>query len=489
VASSAAVRRAAIAVLACAAQFLVVLDVSLVTVAVPTIAAELRLPDLQSSWVVSGYTVAFAALLLLGGRICDLLGPRRAFLVASGLFVVATAGGALSTGGEMLIAARAGQGAAAALLAPTSLALLQDVDEPRARLRAVAAWSATSSVGGALGALLGGALLLVWPWPAILLFEGGLALLGLLVALAVIPDRRPAVPGRVDVVGALSLSLALAAAMVALVDAGTVGLSGPAFWIALSVAVAGAVVFVLRHRAAPASSVLAPAILRTPRVAAANVVMLLAAASCFPLWFLLSLTLQRVQGRSAFETGLWFLLPSAAVVIGSLAVPLLRRRFTTLALVLLAGALIAAGALVLALTGGREVPTAIVPSSAVALGMGLMFTALTATGTRDLPAAYRGAAAGAVNASRQVGGAIGLALATVAFANTGGVVLGFVLLAAAGALVLLVAPLLRRALGDAPPAVPHPGAEEPARRSPERTSEPRRTEPRRTEPQRTEPQG
>ncbi|WP_424936310.1 MULTISPECIES: MFS transporter [Bacteria] len=457
-APSAAVRRAAVAVLACAAQFLVVLDVSLVTVAIPTIAAELRLPDLQSSWVVSGYTVAFAALLLLGGRICDLLGPRRAFLIASGLFVVATAGGALSTDGEMLIAARAVQGAAAALLAPTSLALLQDVDEPRARLRAVAAWSATSSVGGALGALLGGVLLLVWPWPAILLFEGGLALVGLLVALAVIPPRRPSAPARVDVVGALSLSLALAAAMVALVDAGTVGFSGPAFWIAVTVALVGAVAFALRHRAAPASSVLAPAVLGTPRVAAANVVMLLAAASCFPLWFLLSLTLQRVQGRGAFETGLWFLIPSAAVVLGSLAVPALRRRIATLTVVLLAGALTSAGALALAFSGGREMATAILPASAVALGMGLMFTTLTATGTRDLPVAYRGAAAGAVNASRQVGGATGLALATIAFANTGGVALGFAVLAASGVLVLLVAPLLHRPLREEPPVEqPDPG--------------------------------
>jgi MFS family permease len=330
VATRQSARRAATAVLACAAQFLVVLDVSLVTVAVPTIAADLGLDDLQASWVVSGYTVAFAALLLLGGRLCDLLGARRAFLVASGVFVVATVLGALSAGPEMLIAARALQGAAAALLAPTSLALLQDVDEPRARMRAVAAWSATSSAGGALGALLGGVLLLVWPWPAILVFEGGLALLGLLAALVVIP-RAVAVPSsaRLDPLGALALSVALAAGVVALVDAGTVGPTAPAFWVSLGLCLAAVLVFVLRHRARPERSLLSPVILRTPRIAAANLVMLLAAAACFPLWFLLSLALQNGHGLSALATGLWFLVPSVGVVVGSLVVPALRRRLST----------------------------------------------------------------------------------------------------------------------------------------------------------------
>lgn len=447
-ASRQSVRRAATAVLACAAQFLVVLDVSLITVAVPTIAADIGLDDLQASWVISGYTVAFAALLLLGGRLCDLLGPRRAFLLASVVFVVATGVGALSTGPEMLIGARALQGAAAALLAPTSLALLQDVDEPRAKLRAVAAWSATSSAGGALGALLGGVLLLAWPWPAILLFEGALAVIGIALALVVIP-RAPVMPsGRgVDVIGALALSTALAGGVVALIDAGTIGVTAPGFWVSSGLTVGGALVFALRHRASAERSLLAPVILRTPRIASANLLMLVAAASCFPLWFLLSLTLQRSLDLSALSTGLWFLVPSAGVVAGSLLVPTLRRRLSTAQTVIMAAGFVVVGAAGAAFWGDLLVGV-VAPATVLAFGMGMMFTTLTSAATRDLPRGHGGAAAGAVNASRQVGGAIGLAVATVTFANTGGTPLGFTALAAVGLAVMLVACVLRRALRD-----------------------------------------
>lgn len=439
-------RRGWIVLLACTAQFLVVLDVSLVTVAVPSIARSLGLDDLTMSWVVSAYTVAFAAVLLTGGRLCDVLGPKRTFLLAGALFAGTAVLGALSVNGEMLVLARAAQGVAAALLAPTSLTLLQDVSDPRARLRAVAAWSATSSVGGALGATLGGALLLAWPWPAVLLFEGGVALLATLGALVALPRGVHRAAQRFDPVGAVALALTIAAAIVALVETGTSGPAAPSSWIALAIAVVAAGAMVLRRRRAPEASLLPPVLLREPRITAANLLILLVAMASFPLWYLLTLTLQTEHELTPFVSGLLFLVPSAAVVAGSLAVPVLGRRFSVRTVLLLGTAVAALGLTGLALgSPGLDVWVGtVVPATAVALGMGLLFTSLTSTATRDAPDGTAGLAAGLVNTSRQVGSAVGLALVTIVYTNTASITAGFTAAAIAGAAAVIATALLRR---------------------------------------------
>ncbi|WP_308796378.1 MFS transporter [Agromyces silvae] len=440
--------RAWIVLLACTAQFLVVLDVSLVTVAVPSIARSLGLDELSMSWVVSAYTVAFAAVLLTGGRLCDVLGAKRTFVLAGALFAATAVVGALSVSGEMLIVARAAQGVAAALLAPTSLTLLQNVPDPRARLRAVAAWSATSSVGGALGATLGGVLLLAWPWPAVLGFEAAAALVATVAAVFALPAVARGTGRAFDGIGAIALAVTIAAAIVALVETGTSGPAAATSWIALGAAVLGAIVVIVRRRRAPDASLLPPALLRQPRITAANLLILLVAMACFPLWYLLTLTLQAGHQLTPFVSGLLFLVPSAAVVLGSLAVPVLGRRLALRTILLVGTAIATCGLAGLALgaTGGELWLGTVLPATAVALGMGLLFTTLTSTATQDPPAGTAGLAAGLVNTSRQVGSAIGLAVVTIAYANTASIVIAFAAAAAAGAVAVVVTVLVRRAI-------------------------------------------
>jgi MFS family permease len=434
--------------LACTAQFLVVLDVSLVTVAVPSIARSLGLNDLTMSWVVSAYTVAFAAVLLTGGRLCDVLGTKRTFVLAGSLFAATAVVGALSVSGEMLIVARAAQGIAAALLAPTSLTLLQNVPDPRARLRAVAAWSATSSVGGALGATLGGVLLLVWPWPAVLGFEAAVALVATIAAVFALPTAARGTAHAFDGIGAIALAVTIAAAIVALVETGTSGPAAVTSWIAFGAAVLGAIVVVMRRRRAPDASLLPPALLRQPRITAANLLILLVAMACFPLWYLLTLTLQAGHQLTPFVSGLLFLVPSAAVVLGSLAVPVLGRRLAPRTILLVGSAIATFGLVCLALgaTGGELWLGTVLPATAVALSMGLLFTTLTSTATQDPPAGTAGLAAGLVNTSRQVGSAIGLAVVTIAYANTSSIAMAFAAAAAAGAAAVIATVLVRRAI-------------------------------------------
>lgn len=441
-------RRAWIVLLACTAQFLVVLDVSLVTVAVPSIARSLGLNELTMSWVVSAYTVAFAAVLLTGGRLCDVLGTKRTFVLAGALFAATAVVGALSVSGEMLIVARAAQGVAAALLAPTSLTLLQNVPDPRARLRAVAAWSATSSVCGALGATLGGVLLLAWPWPAVLGFEAAVALVATIAALCALPTSARGAARAFDGIGAIALAVTIAAAIVALVETGTSGPAAVTSWVALGAAVLGAIVVVMRRRRAADASLLPPALLRQPRITAANLLILLVAMACFPLWYLLTLTLQAGHQLTPFVSGLLFLLPSAAVVLGSLSVPALGRRLALRTILLVGTGIATCGLAGLALgtTVGELWLGTLLPATAVALGMGLLFTTLTSTATQDPPAGTAGLAAGLVNTSRQVGSAIGLAVVTIAYANTASIAMAFAAAAVAGAAAVIAAVLVRRAV-------------------------------------------
>ena len=209
--------------LLCAAQFMVILDITVVNIALPSIQQDLGMAAKDLQWVITAYTLAFGGLLLLGGRAADLFGRRRMFLTGLTVFALASLGAALAASPAALIAARVGQGVGAAMLSPAALSLVTTLhDEGPARHRALAAWAAVAASGGAVGVLLGGALTSALDWPAIFLINLPVAAVVFLGAWRVLPAGE-APGGRVDVLGALLATGSLVALIYGLVEAPDAG--------------------------------------------------------------------------------------------------------------------------------------------------------------------------------------------------------------------------------------------------------------------------
>jgi len=302
--------------LLCIAQFVVVLDVTIVAVALPAAGKDLGSDPAQLQWVVTAYTVAFSGLLVLGGRIADVAGRRRAFVAGLGLFAVASLACGLAPGLGVLISARAAQGAGSALLAPAALALLTGLHpDGAARRRALGWWTAAAAGGGAAGWILGGLVATGPGWRWIFLVNLPVVAAGCLLARRLLPAgggraRRLDLPGAVAATAGLTL---LVLAFTRLADGAA---ATGALIFAASAASAVAFVLVERRTADP----LVPLRLAADRVfGAANVVTAALTAATTPPLLLCVLHLQGVRGRSAIETGLAFAPFNLAVVAGSLA--------------------------------------------------------------------------------------------------------------------------------------------------------------------------
>ncbi|RKT53899.1 MFS transporter [Saccharothrix australiensis] len=370
----------AFAVLA-TAQFLVVLNTSIVNVALPSIRAGLGLTDTGLSWVVNGYGLAFGALLLLGGQLTDALGARRVLVAGLAAFAVGSLAAGLAWTAPVLVTARAVQGVGAALLAPAALALVLRHHPTR-----LGAWGAVSGVGGAAGALLGGLLAGTLGWQAIFLITVPVATAALAAARALVPRDTPT-GGRLDVTGALLVTGGLVAL--------TAGLTASA---PVPPLVAGAILlaaFVVRRRGQP--------LLRTlGATARANAAMAVLGAVWVGLFYFLPLYQQQVLGYPPLVAGLAQLPLAGATALGSALAPRLPRAALPIAL-----AALAAGTAWFA-TGPVFPFDVLGPPVLAGAGLGVAFVHLTVDATR-VPATDAGVAGGLVNTSRQVGGAIGLA--------------------------------------------------------------------------------
>jgi len=397
-------RGAALATLA-TAQFLVVLSTSIVNVALPSIGSGLRLSPAALSWVVSAYVLAFGALLLVGGRLGDVLGSRRVFTAGTGVFALASLAAGLVPSAPLLIAARAVQGMGAALLAPAALALLLGAFPPGpGRGRALGVWGAVSGAGGAVGVLLSGLLTELYGWPAVFLVQVPVAVLCLVATLLVVPAGEPA-GGAVDVLGAVVSTVALTALVHALTAKNL--LAGAAGLLLLAAFAA--------RQARARTPLIPPRLLRTGKVAAANVAMTLLGAVYVGLFSFLPLYQQQVLHYSPLAAGLTQLPLALAVVTGSVLAPRLPARAGTPAAlaVLTAGlAWLAAGPDHGPFAAGSFAAHLLGPSLLVGAGLGIAFVRLTALSTDGVPAADLGLAGGLINTTRQLGGALGLALMT-----------------------------------------------------------------------------
>ncbi|MEV0662366.1 MFS transporter [Actinomadura luteofluorescens] len=409
--------------LACAAQFMVVLDVSVVNVALPSIQRALNFTSTGLPWVAGAYSLTFAGFLLLGGRLADLYGTRRVFVAGLALFAVPSLAGGLATAPALLIAARAAQGLGAAVLAPATLTVLTTTfpEGPR-RTRALAVWTAVSLAGGAAGNLVGGVLTqsLSWRWILLVNVPIGAAALAVTGRLPGSP-RRTGRTARLDLPGAASVTAGLALLAYGIMRAGPRGWDDPVTASALATTVLLLAAFVLIETRLSRAPLIPPRLFRLRAVSAGNAVMLLAGA-CFqvPMWYFLTLYMQDVLNYTALQTGLGFLPHTLlTMAVGLRVTPWLMKRVDDRALIV-AGALVAAAGFLWQsrITADGDYLSAVLgPAVLVSIGGGLLNTPLTTTVTSGVPGTDAGAASGLMNTAKQVGGALGLAALIAAIAG------------------------------------------------------------------------
>ncbi|QFG22387.1 MFS transporter [Actinomadura sp. WMMB 499] len=440
-------------VLACAAQFMVVLDVSVVNVALPAIQDDLGFAAADLPWVAGAYTLTFAGFLLLGGRLADLAGARRTLLLGLLLFCLPSLVGGLAPAPGVLIAARAAQGIGAAVLAPATLTIITTtIPEGPRRTRALAVWTAVGLAGGAAGNLVGGLLTEALSWRWILLVNVPVGLAAAVLARRV-PDGRRGRARRLDVPGAAVATAGLALLAFGVMragsrgwtDAGTAGALGGA-------AVLLAALALIEARGA-ADPLVPPRLLRSRAIGLGNVLTLLAGA-CFqvPMWYFLTLYMQDVLGFTALEAGLGFLPHTLlTLLVGLHVTPRLMRRVDDRALVAAGAAVAAAGFLwqsAAAADGtGSYARDVLGPAVLVSIGGGLLNTPLTATVTAGVAARDAGAASGLLNTAKQVGGAVGLAALAAATGTHAAAFLAMAVMLGAVAAASLALPARRD--GDA----------------------------------------
>jgi EmrB/QacA subfamily drug resistance transporter len=404
--------RLAIAVI-CVGQFVVVLDVTIVTTALPTIRQALGFSDSDLQWVFTAYALVFGGLLILGGRVADLAGKRRTFLIGLGLFAAASAGCAVAWSPAALVAARVVQGAGAALLSPAALALLTTITEPgEARRRAVGWWTAVAAGGGASGWVLGGLITEYAGWRWVFAINVPIGLAALAIASLVLPtDRKRAERSGLDLGGALTATAALALLVYGLTIAGERGLDRLASWLPLVLAALTFVIFV-RHEGRTDNPLLPLGLLRSRPVAAANLTALAITASTSPAAYLSVLYIQDVLGVPAGRASLLFPAINLAVIVGSLTGPRLLGRLGARRTLLVGFTGIALGiTLLLALPdGGLPIALLLAAFALMGAGLGTAAVASTQTGTECAEPAYRGVTSGVLNSAAQVGTAVGVAL-------------------------------------------------------------------------------
>jgi EmrB/QacA subfamily drug resistance transporter len=409
--------------LLCVAQFMVVLDASIVNVALPSIGTALDFSQENLSWVVNAYVLTFGGFLLLGGRMADLLGRRRVFMGGMILFALASLAGGLATNEGQLIAARAVQGLGAAIVSPAALSIVTTTFRDGAeRNKALGVWGAVAGSGGAAGVLLGGVLTdgLGWEW--VLWVNTPIGLAAAAIAPALLAESRSESATRTfDVAGAVSVTAALSILVYALVDATdagwgstqTIGLLGlSASLMALFVAIE------MRSR----DPVVPFSIFRTRTVTGANVVGLLIGASLFSMFFFISLYMQQVLGYSAIKAGLSYLPLAVTIIVSAGIASQLSTRIGFKPVLATGMALIAAGLLWFSQVSadGGYLSDILGPSLLAAVGLGFAFVPDTIAAVSGVADREAGLASGLINTSQQIGGALGLAvLSTVANSVTG----------------------------------------------------------------------
>ena len=405
--------------LLCVAQFVVVLDASIVNVALPTIGNALDFSQDDLSWVVNAYVLTFGGFLLLGGRMADLLGRRRVFIGGLILFAIASFAGGLANSPGALIAARAVQGLGAAILSPAALSIVTTTFKDGAeRNKALGAWGAVAGSGGAAGVLLGGVLTEYAGWEWVLWVNVPIGLGAAFLAPRLLAESRSESKTRAfDAAGAVTVTASLALLVYALVEAPNAGWGSARTLglLAAAVLLMAAFVGIERRSASP----LVPfSIFRLRTLTGANVVGVLTGASLFSMFFFISLYMQNVLGYSAIKTGLSYLPLAVSIIIAAGVASQLVTKIGFKPVLAVGMLLISAGLFWFGQISpdGSFLSDILGPSLLAAVGLGFAFVPQTIAAVSGVEEREAGLASGLINTSQQVGGALGLALlATVAF--------------------------------------------------------------------------
>jgi EmrB/QacA subfamily drug resistance transporter len=418
----AATNRWLVLVLVCIAQFMVILDATIVNVALPSIQHGLHFTQSSLQWIVNAYTLVFGGFLLLGGRASDLIGRQRLFVAGVIIFTLASLVNGFATSSGMLIGGRALQGLGAALVSPAALSIVTTTfAQGEERTKALGVWSAIAAGGGAVGLVLGGLLTetLSWRWVFFINLPIGIA--AALLSLRFIPNSRAEKqPETADVAGAVTVTGGLLVLVYAIVKAQAYGwASGKTIGLAaLAVALLVAFVVIELRSKAP---LIRLGLLRLRSLSASNIAMLFVAGGLFAMFYFASIYLQEIRGYGPLRAGFAFLPFTVGIVIGAVLSQQLIRRIGVRGVSTIGMIGGAAGLLYFTqLTTHSTYFANVFPSIAVmSIGMGMTFVPLTLLATANVDDDDAGLASGLFNTSQQVGGALGLAvLSTLATSRT-----------------------------------------------------------------------
>jgi len=409
-------------VLVCLAQFMVVLDATIVNVALPSIQVDLHLSEANLQWIVNAYSLFFGGFLLLGGRAGDLIGRKRLFLAGLVVFTVASLLNGLAVNEGMLIGCRALQGLGAAFISPAALSIISTTFEEGAdRARALGVWAAIAIGGAAFGLVMGGVLTQLFSWPWIFFVNVPVGVVAFVLSLRLVPESRDEHAHRsFDVAGAVSVTGGLMSLVYAIVKAETAGWGSATtigFFALSAVLLASFVVIELRSKA----PLVRLSIFRVRSLLTANVVMFLVASGMFAMFFFNTLYIQRVLGYGPLEAGLAVLPFTAGVMVSAGLASQFAPRVGVRPVAALGMIVSAFGMLLLArLPVDGSYLVDVLPALVItSLGMGAVFMPLTLIATTGLEDEDQGLASGLFNTSQQIGGALGLAiLSTLAASKT-----------------------------------------------------------------------
>jgi EmrB/QacA subfamily drug resistance transporter len=429
------------------AQFMVVLDATIVNVALPSIQKDLGLSEANLQWIINAYTLLFGGFLLLGGRAGDLLGRKRVFLVGLVIFTTASLLNGLATSSGMLIGFRSLQGLGAALISPAALSIISTTfAEGKERARALGVWAAIAIGGSAFGLVLGGWLTQSFSWPWIFFVNVPVGVATFLLALRFVPESREEGAHRsYDIAGAVTITGGLMSLVYAIVKAETEGWTASTTLIFFTVAIVLIVAFVFRELRA-VQPLVRLSIFRVRSLLTANLTMFLVFSGMFAMFFFNTLYIQRVLGYHPLKAGVAFLPFTAGIMISAGIASGFAPRIGVRPVAAAGMILTAIGMLFFArmpVHGSYAVD--VLPGMILAsLGMGAVFMPLTLIATTGLEDEDQGLASGLFNTSQQIGGALGLAiLSTIAASKTHGgspaqLVHGFHYAFAGGAVIVLL---------------------------------------------------
>jgi EmrB/QacA subfamily drug resistance transporter len=410
-----------------AAQFMVIMDTSIIGVALPRMQADLGFSQESLSWVFNAYVVAFGGLLLLGGKLSDIFGARKMFGLGWTVLLTGSVIAGIAASPAAELTGRAVQGAGAALIAPSALTLLMMLfgSSPRDLTKALALYGAAAPAGGTAGVFLGGVITEYLSWPWVFYLNVPIALIAIAATPSLLP-RGGARTGSVDILGAITVTLGLGTVVYAIVRAPEVGWGAGTTWWTLGAGglLLGAFIILQNSRREPLMRL---GIFRTPNLGAANIAQLLLGGAWIPMWFFLNLYLQQVLGYSAFPSGAALLPMTLLIMLGMIALaPRAMAAFGPKAMVVSGMAILSIGLGWLAFVrpdGSFWVD--VLPASLVAaLGMSLAFIPSLGTAIGSARPEEGGLASGIVNVSYQVGSALGLAAMTAVAASAGADKLG-----------------------------------------------------------------